>query len=95
MTVDASLIDLRNAGSEPLANVRRDIREIATPGSIVFLMEMRDSTTDRVLARAADSTKAPTFATASGLETDWGSIENAAQHWAALFKTFLDENLAR
>ena len=95
MAVDASLIDLRNAAAGPISNMRRDIRDLATPGSIVFLMEMRDSQTGRVLARAADSTKAPTFATASGLETDWGSIENAAQHWAALFKTFLDENLAR
>ena len=58
-------------------------------------MEMRDSQTDRVLARAADSAKAPTFSTAAGLETDWASIEDAAQHWAALFKTFLDENFAR
>ena len=74
--------------------MRSEIRDMAQPGTILFLMEMRDSETNRVLARAADSAKAPTFATEAGMETDWASIEDAAQHWAALFRTFLDENLA-
>lgn len=92
MTVEASLIDLRNTGSQQIPHMRSAVRDIATPGSILFLMEMRDSQTNRVLARAADSAKAPTFSTAEGLETDWASIEDAAQHWAVLFGTFLDEN---
>jgi hypothetical protein len=95
MAVEASLVDLRNSGAQQIPHMRSDIRDIATPGSIIFMMEMRDSQSERVLARAADSAKAPTFATATGLETDWTSIEEAAQHWAALFKTFLDENFAR
>jgi hypothetical protein len=95
MAVEASLVDLRNSGAQQIPHMRSEIRDIATPGSIIFMMEMRDSQSERVLARAADSAKAPTFATAAGLETDWTSIEEAAQHWAALFKTFLDENFAR
>lgn len=95
MAVEASLVDLRNSGAQQIPHMRSEIRDIATPGSIIFMMEMRDSQSERVLARAADSAKAPTFATATGLETDWTSIEEAAQHWAALFKTFLDENFAR
>jgi hypothetical protein len=94
MTVEASLVDLRNAGGREIPNMRSDIRDIAVPGSILFLMEMRDSQSDRVLARAADSAKTPTFSNAVGAETDWTSIEEAAQHWAALFKIFLDENFA-
>jgi len=94
MAVEASLVDLRNSPSTEIPHMRSEIRAMATPGSILFLMEMRDSQTNRVLARAADSAEAPVFATTEGTTTDWASIENAAQHWAALFRTFLDENLA-
>ncbi len=93
MTVEASLVDLRNSTGAQMPKMRSAIRDLATPGSILFLMEMRDSVSDRVLARAADKTKAPTFSSAEGDESDWASIEDAAQHWAALFRTFLDENL--
>lgn len=94
MAVEASLIDMRNAVGDQIPHMRREIREMAQPGTIVFLMELRDSETSRVLARAADSARAPTFASADGVETDWASIEDAAQHWAELFRTFLDENFA-
>jgi len=93
MAVEASLVDLRNSSGADLPNMRSNIRAIATPGSILFLMEMRDSQSNRVLARAADSAEAPTFATSDGVETDWASVESAAKHWAELFRIFLDENL--
>ena len=93
MMVEASLIDLRGSSSTQIPHMRSGVRDLATPGSILFLMEMRDSESDRVLARAADTAKTPTFSTAAGIETDWSSIEDAAQHWAALFRAFLDENL--
>jgi hypothetical protein len=94
MEVEASLIDMRNAVGNQIPQMRSEVRELAKPGTIVFLMELRDSESKRVLARAADSAKAPTFSTEEGVETDWASIEDAAQHWAALFRTFLDENFA-
>ena len=94
MKVEASIIDMRTSVGDQLPRLRSDIRDMAKPGTIVFLMEMRDSMTDKVLARAADSARAPAFASEDGVETDWASIEEAAQHWAALFRTFLDENLA-
>lgn len=94
MAVEASLIDMRTSVGDQVPQMRSEIRDLAKPGTIVFLMEMRDSESDRVLARAADSAKAPTFSTEDGVETDWASIEDAAQHWAALFRTFLDENFA-
>ncbi|MDH4124309.1 MAG: DUF3313 domain-containing protein [Gammaproteobacteria bacterium] len=93
MAVEASLVDLRNSTGSQIPKMRSSIMELAEPGSILFLMEMRDSVSNRVLARAADSAKAPTFATTGGETTDWASIEDAAQHWAALFRAFLDENL--
>ena len=94
MAVQASLIDMRNAAGV-MPPLRRGINELAQPGKIVFLMELRDSESGRTLARSADSASAPTLATGEGTETDWASVEAAAERWAALFRRFLDQNLAR
>ena len=90
MTVQATLIDLRQSSGGSMMDMRADLRAIADPGSLVFLMEMRDSETSRTLARAADSAAAPRI---SGTDTDWDSVEEAADHWAELFVDFLDRNL--
>lgn len=95
MAVQASLIDLRHSGAEPPAGLRSNIRDMATPGSLVFLMELKDSQTGEVLARAADSAATPVFASGPNPETDWPTVESAAERWAGLFRTFLDENLGR
>ena len=92
MTVAASLIDFRNATYQDTMSVQSRLREMAAPGKIIFTMELRDSVSDRVLARAADSAKTPAIADEAGETTDWASVEDAAQHWAALFRDFLDEN---
>ena len=94
MKVQASLIDLRNSSTTTLMSLSREVRDIASNGELLFLMELRDSSTDAVLARAADSAKTPTFATSENAATDWSSVEAAAQHWAALFRNFLDQNLS-
>ena len=91
MKVQASLVDLRNSTGS-LMNLSREIRDIASSGELLFLMEMRDSESNAVLARAADSAQTPTFAADAGSTTDWSSVESAAQHWAALFRQFLDQN---
>jgi hypothetical protein len=95
MTVQATLIDFREATYQDMMNVRRELRDIAAPGKIIFLMEMRDSVTERILAIAADSAKTPTIADEEGEVTDWTSIEEAAAHWASLFRQFLDENFGK
>ncbi len=93
MAVQATLIDLREASGATMMNMRSDFRDFATPGSLVFLMELRDSTTNRILAQGADSASSPAFG--GGTSTDWGSVQTAAARWALLFRTFLDENLNR
>lgn len=95
MTVQATLIDFRNSSSGSLMSLPKDLRDMVSDGEILFLMEMRDSQSSAVLARAADSAQTPTLATSEGVTTDWGSVEDAAQHWAALFRQFLDQNLGR
>jgi hypothetical protein len=93
LTVQATLIDFRNATADDVMSVRRELRDMAKPGALVFLMELKDSRSEKVLARAVDSAAAPTFATSSESTTDWAAVEAAAAHWAKLFRQFLDENL--
>jgi hypothetical protein len=101
LKVQASLIDLRNSATSDIPGLRFEVKKMAKPGSLIFLMELRDSETDRVLGRAADNSDksdpdaTPAFAATGSGETDWGSVEDAAQHWAELFRTFLDNNLNR
>ena len=94
MKVQATLIDLRNATPGTMMSLNSEIRNIASPGKLLFLMEMRDSESNAILARAADSAQTPSFTTAKGITTDWTSVEDAAQHWAVLFRQFLDQNLS-
>jgi hypothetical protein len=93
MTVQASLIDLRDADLGDVPDMRAGLDAVARPGVLVFTMEMRDSATDRVLARAADSTSNPKIGTGRGRTTDWDDVQTAAQYWASLFRQFLDQNL--
>jgi hypothetical protein len=93
MTVQASLIDLRDADLGDVPDMRAGLDAVARPGVLVFMMEMRDSATDRVLARAADSTSNPKIGTGGGRTTDWDDVQTAAQYWASLFRQFLDQNL--
>lgn len=95
MTVQATLIDFRSATTQDVMAVRTELRDMASPGKILFTMEMRDSVSDRVLARAADSAKTPTIADEEGETTNWTSVEDAAEHWASLFRAFLDENFGK
>ena len=93
LTVEATLIDFRNATADDVMAVRHGLRDMTVPGSLVFLMELKDSRSGQVLGRAADSATAPAFSTSAETATDWTAVESAAEHWAELFRQFLDENL--
>ena len=95
LNVQATLIDYRNASGADVPKVRRELSDIARPGAIMFLMELKDSESDTVLARAADSASAPAFSTSADTSTDWTAVETAAARWAKLFRQFLDDNLNR
>ncbi len=93
LDVQATIIDYRNASGADVPNARRELRDIARPGALMFLMELKDSESGQVLARAADSASAPAFSTSAETTTDWDAVETAAMRWAKLFRQFLDENL--
>ncbi len=93
LEVQPTLIDLRNATSPELPGMRRELREIARPGALIFLMELKDPRSGKILGRAADSASAPSFSTSTTTSTDWGAVEDAAARWARLFREFLDANL--
>lgn len=96
LTVEASLIDMRFGTEADVPRLRGDLSSLAQPGHLLFLMELRDSQTDRVLGRAADSAgEPPMFATPETNATDWASVESAAERWAGLFRQFLDKNLSK
>jgi len=95
LDVQATLVDYRNATGADVPNVRRELEDIAKPGALMFLMELKDSETGKILARAADSSAAPSFSTSPDTTTDWTAVDAAAQHWAELFRQFLDNNLGK
>ena len=95
LSVEASLIDMRSGTYGDVPNMRSDLGDIGKPGELVFLMELKDSESSYVLGRAADSAQAPSIATGDGRATDWPAIEEAATHWAVLFRQFLDQNFSQ
>ena len=93
LEIRPTLIDYRKSSGGDAQYVRRDLRDIANPGSLVFLMELVDSESGEVLARAADSASVPTFNIGDSTITDWDAVQSAAERWAKLFRNFLDDSL--
>jgi len=92
MRVTASLVDLRHTAMGRLPNVSRDINDILQPGRLTFTIEMKDSRTDRVLLRAADTEKSPVIDLPEEGMARAVEVDAAAEYWAQLFRSFLDQN---
>lgn len=95
LMVQASLIDFTNAKPADVMRVGPQIRDFARPGRIIFLMEIKDSVSGEVLARAADSADLALLSGTPDVPTDWDALDLAAQRWASLFRNFLDDSLRR
>ncbi len=93
LLVKPSLIDFRKSSGGDAMLVRRELRDMASAGSLIFLMELADSETGEVLARATDSASVPSLVDSDKSTTDWDAVESAATKWAKLFRQFLDDNL--
>ena len=100
--VRASLVDLRGdlvaVGDDTELYTGR-LRSLVTEGQLSFFMELSDSKSGTVLARAGDRDRAEPEPTDSpetirdSADVPWPSVEAAAARWAAMFHEFLDENL--
>jgi len=88
LRVRASLVDLRT--NEPVGAVNAGkLAKFVRAGHLTFLMELIDSESGDVLARAADEEKTDDVDTIN----DWDAVRYAADRWAGLFRGFLDRNL--
>lgn len=93
LQVKATLVDLRNAGPLDIPDIARDLNAILEPGKLTFLIEMRDSNTERLMLRAADTEKSPQIDLPEDGSANSDEVIAAAEHWADLFRNFLDTNL--
>jgi hypothetical protein len=93
--VRASLVKLQSEAYIDQLPMQGRLRSLVAVGELTFLMELSDSMTGEVLARAGDRQK-PEYAQFEGLQgQDLSEAETAARYWAALFRDFLDRNLGR
>ena len=93
LKVRASLIDLTGDPVIELPNISRDVNKILQPGKLTFMIEMLDAKSDRVMARAADTEKSPDLDQPENTAAASSEVLAAAEHWAQLFRNFLDANL--
>ena len=90
--VRASLVDLELSPVPGKMPIQGRAAALVAEGHLTFFMELADSLSGEVLARAADQEK-DTGIIGVASERDWQRTEVAAEYWAGLFRTFLDENL--
>jgi len=93
--VRASLVDLQKAAASAEIPVEGRLRSLVGNGQLTFLMELSDSVSGEVLARAADRDQAVVEQAANTDSSDWAQANAAAARWAAIFRGFLDDNLGR
>jgi hypothetical protein len=91
LRVRAKVIDLKITGAAGSYDPGGRLRSLVAAGELTFLMELEDSLTNQVLARAGDSTAAA--GSPAGDDAPWNEVQMAAERWAALFRGWLDLNL--
>ncbi len=93
--VRASLVDLKLSPAIGTLPIRGRAASLVANGELTFFMELTDSVSGEVLARAADQEKASTDISYEGTDRSWAETEAAARRWAGMFRDFLNENLSR
>ena len=90
--VVAQIIDLKIAGAVGSFEPTGRLRQLVTKGQLTLLIELRDSVSGRVLARAGE-TEGGDSTSFTDEEASWEEVELAARRCAGMFRSFLDENL--
>jgi len=91
--VRASLVDLELSPVIGTLPISGRAAALVANGQLTFFMELTDTETGKVLARAGDAEKATNEIASINEQRDWSRTEAAAERWAQLFRDFLDENL--
>jgi len=92
LKVRAQIIDmvLTSGGAEFEPSGR--LRDVVAHGELTFLMELSDSVSGQVLARAGDKS---TDISADRGEATWDDVRQAAEYWAGLFRNWLDKSFGK
>lgn len=90
LRVSAQVVDMKITGAGREYDAEGRLRDLVARGELTFLMEVADSETGEVLARAGDRTR---DISSPGGGSDWDEIERAAIYWAGLFRDWLDRSL--
>ena len=90
MKVQGQVIDMKMTSGGTVVDVSGRLRDIVAHGELTFLMEMSDSVTGQVLARAGDKS---TDISEGRDDATWDDVRRAAEYWAGLFRNWLDNYL--
>jgi Protein of unknown function (DUF3313) len=100
--VRASLVYFQEGADHAELQLGGKLRSLVVSGQLTFFMELSDSVTGEVLARAADpdqpavaaeTTRKDSSAGDVAENASWSRVEAAAARWASRFREFLDDNL--
>jgi len=92
LEVRAQLIDMKIIGETGDYEASGLLRDIVARGELTFVMELVDSQSGTVLARAGDQTR---DARRPGETAAWEEVDRAAGYWAGLFRDWLDRSLGQ
>jgi hypothetical protein len=92
LRVQAQIIDFKLVGMGGTYEPGARLRSLVANGELTFLMELQDSVSGKTLARAGDTTQTSAEERDDAVAS-WEAVRVAAQHWAQLFRAFLDANL--
>lgn len=92
MKVQGQVIDMKMTSGGTTFDASGRLRDIVAHGELTFLMEMSDSVTGQVLARAGDKSS---DISAAKDDATWDDVRRAAEYWAGLFRNWLDNYLGK
>ena len=92
LKVSGQVIDMKMSSGGAVVDASGRLRDIVAHGELTFLMEMSDSVSGQVLARAGDKSS---DISAEHDEATWADVQRAAEYWAGLFRNWLDDSLGK
>jgi hypothetical protein len=90
LKVSAQIVDMKISPGGAVFEPSGRLRDVVAHGELTFLMEMSDSMTGQVLARAGDKSS---DISAQRDDATWDDVQRAAEYWAELFRNWLDRSL--